>query len=134
MTEEVRQKAGSIPRLAVYMQFPGGGRGAGAEPRIPFGFRYVVECPSCVQWMSDNGEDYVLSSSLLSARCIYAGGQGCQGDRGIPEPDAFPGEDMPRKPLDSRRTGQAFCHAVGVGPSIPKSRAVAAHAHPACPF
>ena len=28
----------------------------------------------------------------------------CQGDRGIPEPAHFAGEDMPRKPLDVRLT------------------------------
>ena len=44
---------------------------------------------------------------------------------------AFWGEDMPRKPLDRRRTERRPCHAVGVGSSIPKSRAVAAHAQ--CP-
>ncbi len=44
----------------------------------------------------------------------------------------FRGEDMPRKPLDSRRTERTFCHAVGVGSSMSKSRAVAAHAHPVC--
>jgi hypothetical protein len=39
---------------------------------------------------------------------------------------------MPRKPLDGQRTERTFCHAVGVGSSMSKSRAVAAHAHPVC--
>ena len=32
----------------------------------------------------------------------------CQGDRGIPEPAHFAGEDMPRKPLDKRLTDYPF--------------------------
>lgn len=31
-----RPKAGNLPRLAVYIQFLGRGRGAGAEPHITF--------------------------------------------------------------------------------------------------
>ena len=33
-----RLKTGNLPRLAVYIQFLEGGRGAGAEPRITFRF------------------------------------------------------------------------------------------------
>ena len=58
----------------------------GRSPAYTSGFRYVAECPSCVQWMSDNGNTLDLSSSPLSARCTHAGGQGCQGNRGIPQP------------------------------------------------
>lgn len=53
-----RPKAGSIPGWQVLFSSLEEAGVQGRSPAEPSGIRYVAECPSCVQWMSDNAKNF----------------------------------------------------------------------------